>query len=164
MGGRSRLEATAEQRRGLEVLSRSANRGEADRARAVLSSLDGRSSAAIGRALRVRADTVRAWRSSFGGGGIEALRAKPRAGRPGEKGAVVLARAEAVLAVPGEVVWTLPRLQAEILRRTGESISISRLSRLLRQKGDMPGAGPGTRSGDGRTAMRSRAPASACGC
>ena len=162
MGGRSRLEATAEQRRGLEVLSRSANRGEADRARAVLSSLDGRSSAAIGRALRVRADTVRAWRSSFGGGGIEALRAKPRAGRPGEKGAVVLARAEAVLAVPGEVVWTLPRLQAEILRRTGESISISRLSRLLRQKGDMPG--PGTRSGAGRTAMRSRAPASACGC
>ena len=164
MGGRSRLEATAEQRRGLEVLSRSANRGEADRARAVLSSLDGRSSAAIGRALRVRADTVRAWRSSFGGGGIEALRAKPRAGRPGEKGAVVLARAEAVLAVPGEVVWTLPRLQAEILRRTGESISISRLSRLLRQKGDMPGAGPATRSGASRTAMRSRAPASACGC
>lgn len=161
MGGRSRLEATDGQRRALAALGRSGERGEADRARgAVLLSLDGRSSAWIGRALRVRADTVRAWRSLFARGGVEALRARPRTGRPGEQGAAALARAETILAEPGEVVWTLPRLRAEIARRAEVSISTSRLSRLLRQRGASPGAGRGTPSRDGRTAT----PSTARGC
>lgn len=162
MGGRSRVQATAEQRHALEALARSADRGEADRARAVLLSLDGHASAAIGRALQVRADTVRTWRSLFARGGVAALRARPRTGRPAAKGAAALACAEALLAEPGgDVVWTLPRLTAEIARRTGETVSTSRLSRLLRQKGATPGAGRGTRSRAGRMALRSRAPASA---
>jgi transposase len=162
MGGRSRVQATAEQRQALAGLARSAERGEADRARALLLSLDGHTSAAVGRALRVRADTVRTRRSLLARGGVAALRARPRTGRPGTKGATALACAEALLAGPGgDVVWTLPRLTAEIARRAGERISTPRLSRLLRQKGATPGAGPGTRSRAGRTGMRSRAPASA---
>ena len=163
MGGRSRLEATDGQRGALEALARSGARGEADRARAVLLSLDGQSSAAIGRALRVRADTVRAWRSSFASGGAEALRARPRPGRPGRQGTAALVCAEAILAEPGEVVWTLQRLKAEIARRAGVAISPSRLSRLLRRRGASPGAGPGTRSRDARTGTRSSAPASGSG-
>jgi transposase len=161
MGERSRLEATDEQRRALEGLARSGARGEADRARAALLSLDGQSSAAIGRVLRARADTVRAWRSSFARGGAQALRARPRPGRPGRRGAAALARAGAILAEPGEVVWTLPRPEAEITRQAGVAVSPSRLSRLLRRRGASPGAGPDTRSRDARTGTRSSA--SACG-
>jgi transposase len=163
MGGRSRVEATDERREALAALARSGARGEADRARAVLLSLDGQSSAAIGRALRVRADTVRAWRSSFASGGTEALGARPRPGRPGRRGTAALAWAATILAEPGEVVWTLPRLKAEIARRAGVAISLSQLSRLLRRRGASPGAGPGTPSRDARTGTRSSAPASASG-
>ena len=164
MGGQSRLEATDAQRRTLEQLARSAERGEADRARAVLLSLDGQSSAWIGQALRVRADTVRTWRSLFAKAGVEALRAKPRTGRPAKQGAAALACAQAILVEPGEVVWTLARLKAEIARRAAVTISPSRLSRLLRQKGALPGVVPGTRSRAGRTGRRSnaRVPASSC--
>jgi len=101
MGGCSRIRATGEERALLAVLARSGERGEADRARAVLLSLDGWSSAAIGRALRVRADTARAWRSAFARGGAEALRARPRPGRPGGQGIAALACAGAILADPG---------------------------------------------------------------
>lgn len=164
MGGHSRLEATDQQRAALEALARSGARGEADRARAVLLSLDGWSSAAIGRALRVRADTVRAWRGLVAGGGVAALRARSRPGRPGGQGMAALTCAERLLAEPGDVVWTLPRLKAEIARRAGVAISTSRLSRLLRRKGASPGEGPGTRSRDARTGTRSSAPASASDC
>ena len=40
--------------------------------------------------------------------------------------------------------WTLPRLAEEIEKRTGERISKSRLSVVLK-KGASPGAGPATR-------------------
>jgi len=40
--------------------------------------------------------------------------------------------------------WTLPRLQGEIERRTGVSISKSRLSVVMRKKGGSGGGGPGT--------------------
>jgi transposase len=158
------LTATDEQREALAALARSAERGEADRARAILLSLDGRSSAAIGEVLRVRADTVRAWRGLFAGGGVAALRARPRAGRPGLRGAQALACAAAILAEPGEVPWTLARLRAEVARRVGVSVSASRLSRLLRQRGASPGAGRGTRSRDARTGTPSSARACASGC
>jgi transposase len=151
------LEATEEQRRLLAALARSGERGEADRARGVPLSLDGRSSAAIGRASRVRADTVRAWRSAFAGGGAAALRAEPRPGRPDRRGAAALGCARAILAEPGETVWTLPRLEAEIARRAEVSISTSRLSRPLRRKGASPGAGRGPRSRAGRMPMPSSA-------
>jgi transposase len=164
MVGRSSLAASAEQVAALRELALSLVRGEADRARAVLLSLDGRSSAMIGRALRVRADTVRAWRCTFARGGAKALRARPRPGRPGGQGNAALACARAILTEPGEAVWTLPRLKAEIARRAEVSISTSRLSRLLRQRGASPGAAPGTPSRDARTGTPSSARACASGC
>ena len=161
MGGRARLEATQEQRAALAALARSSERGEADRARAVLLSLDGQSSAPIGSALQVRADTVRGWRGLFAQGGIAAMRARPRPGRPGSQGAMALECAAAILAEPGSVLWTLPRLKAEIARRDGVTISVSRLSRLLRQKGASPGAALATPSKPVRIGMRSNARACA---
>jgi transposase len=65
---------------------------------------------------------------------VQALRARPRTGRPGTKGEAALACASGILCEPGETLWTLPRLKAEIKRRCGVSISMSRLSILLRKK------------------------------
>ena len=65
MSGKSPLVASAEQRDGLKRLAVSANRAEADRARAILLSLSGWKSTAIGEVFGVREDTVRDWRSSF---------------------------------------------------------------------------------------------------
>jgi len=59
MSGKSPLAASAEQRDGLRRLAVSANRAEADRARAILLSLSGLKSAAIGEVCGVREDTVR---------------------------------------------------------------------------------------------------------
>jgi hypothetical protein len=57
MTGKSPLAASAEQRDGLKRLTVSANRAEADRARAILLSLSGWTSAAIGEVFGVREDT-----------------------------------------------------------------------------------------------------------
>ena len=51
--------ATVEQRRQLQALAGSKERGEADRARAILLTLEGWTSAEIGEAFAVREDTVR---------------------------------------------------------------------------------------------------------
>src|SRR6478609_9508852 len=73
MTGRSLLTATEQQRAALVVLAGSRDRGEADRARAVLLTLGGWTSPRI--AVRVREDTVRLWRSDFAGSSVEALKA-----------------------------------------------------------------------------------------
>ena len=65
MSGKSPLVASAEQRDGLKRLAVSANRAEADRARAILLSLAGWKSKAIGEVFGVREDTVRDWRLTF---------------------------------------------------------------------------------------------------
>ncbi len=75
MAGKSPLTATNEQRAALATLAGSRDRGEADRARAVLLTLTGWTSPRIAEAFGVREDTVRLWRSDFAGGGIEALKA-----------------------------------------------------------------------------------------
>ena len=75
MAGKSPLTATNEQRAALATLAGSRDRGEADRARAVLLTLAGWTSPRIAEAFGVREDTVRLWRSDFAGGGIEALKA-----------------------------------------------------------------------------------------
>src|SRR5580704_8639661 len=75
MAGKSPLTATDEQRAALATLAGSRDRGEADRARAVLLTLTGWTSPRIAAAFGVREDTVRLWRSDFAGGGIEALKA-----------------------------------------------------------------------------------------
>jgi transposase len=146
MAGRSRLTATAAQVAALEELARSDIRGEADRARAILLTLAGWTSAQIGAAFGATADSVRHWRNWFVTGGVDALRSTIAPGPSPEKGEAALAVARTVLSEPVEnrTNWTLPRLQAEITRRAGISISKSRLSILLREKGGSAGGDRGT--------------------
>ena len=147
MAGRSTLEATEQQRAELAELARSDVRGEADRARAILLTLSGWTGPEVAEAFGVTADSVRHWRQWFGEGGTEALRSTLAPGPSPDRGERALEVASAVLREPVEdrTNWTLPRLCAEIERQTGTSISRSRLSVLLRQKGGSAGAGRGTR-------------------
>ena len=82
MGGKSPVAASDEQRVALTALAGSRDRGEADRARAVLLTLSGWSSPQIAEAFGVREDTVRLWRSVFGRGGVDALKASIAPGLP----------------------------------------------------------------------------------
>ena len=72
MAGKSAVKASEQQRTALEAWAAARERGEADRARAVLLTLNGWTSARIAEAFGVREDTVRLWRSDFMRGGIEA--------------------------------------------------------------------------------------------
>jgi transposase len=147
MAGRCRLTATTEQAAEPRVLARSPNRGEADRARALLWSLEGESSAAIGGRLGVRPDRVRKWRQAFAKGGAAALRSRPRPGRPGARGRRALAAATALLDAPAPegIVWTLPRLAVAVGREVAAPVSAGYLGWLLRRKGASAGAGRATR-------------------
>ena len=147
MAGKSPIVATEDQRRALMALSRSRERGEADRARAILLTLSGWTSGQIAEAFGVREDTVRVWRSTFMTGGIEALKTAVAPGPAPVKAERALAVAEEVLSRPvgDRPNWTLPRLADEIERRAGLRISPSRLSVVLRQKGISAGDGPATR-------------------
>ena len=75
MAGTSPITASDEQRAALAALAGSRDRGEADRARAVLLTLAGWTSPKIAEAFGVREDTVRLWRSDFTAGGVAALEA-----------------------------------------------------------------------------------------
>lgn len=144
MSGRSPLSATSAQQVELRSLARSDVRGEADRARAILLTLTGWTSGQVAEAFGVTADSVRHWRQWFADGGVDALRSTLAPGPSPAKGEQALAVATALLREPVEnrPNWTLPRLQAEIERQTGLSISKSRLSILLREKGGSAGAAP----------------------
>jgi transposase len=146
MAMRSRLVVSEDQVADLRALSRSERRDEADRARAILLSLEGWTSEEIGAAFGVTADSVRHWRNWFTTGGVEGLRAAVVPGPSGERGLRALSIAAAILSEPvqNRPNWTIPRLQAEIERRGGPPISKSRLSILLREKGGSAGGGPGT--------------------
>src|SRR3954468_8055940 len=143
MAGKSPVRADAEQRSALVALSHSRDRGEADRARAILLTLSGWTSGQIAQAFGVREDTVRFWRGAFMRGGLEALKTSFSPGPPHVK-------AERALAVPEEVLsgpvadrpnCALPRWADEIetrsgvrISRAGGRISRSRLSVVLRKK------------------------------
>src|SRR5215212_8960731 len=100
MGGRGELAVDEAGRAELEHLGRSAARREADRARAVLWSLDGETSVTIAARLGVRAEQVRRWRSAVRSGGVAALRARPRPGRAPREREAALAVARDVPATP----------------------------------------------------------------
>src|SRR4051794_3123520 len=138
MAGKSPVTGDEEQRLALNALSRSRDRGEADRARAILLALAGWTSGQIAEAFGVREDTVRFWRSAFMTGGIEALKTAVAPGPAPVKAERALAVAEEVLSGPvaDRPNWTLPRLADEIEMRAGVRISPSRLSVVLRKKGD----------------------------
>ena len=76
MAGKSPVTASEPQRAALLALSVSPERGEADRARAMLLTLAGWTSPKIAEAFGVREDTVGFWRGAFLAGGVEALKAR----------------------------------------------------------------------------------------
>src|SRR5258707_15402229 len=80
MAGKSPLKASAEQKLGLETLAASRDRGEADRARAVLLTLAGWTSRRIAEAFAVREETVPLWRSNFFRRRFEKLKANIKPG------------------------------------------------------------------------------------
>ena len=141
MAGKSPLSASDEQRAGLAALAGSRDRGEADRARAVLLTLAGWTSPQIAEAFCVREDTVRLWRSDFAGGGVEALKATVAPGPTPVKSAAALRVAVPLLEEPvaDRRNWTIPRLRAEIEAREGIRISRSQLSKALRKKSSVGG-------------------------
>jgi transposase len=146
MTGKSPLSATKEQRAELARLAGSRDRGEADRARAVLLTASGWTSGRIAEAFSVREDTVRLWRGDFMRGGVDALKATVAPGPAPAKSEAALRVAMPLLAEPvaDRPNWTIPRLRAEIEAREGVRISRSQLSKALRKK-TSAGAAPGTR-------------------
>jgi len=146
MGGKSPIVASQEQRVALAALAGSRDRGEADRARAVLLTLSGWSSPRIAEAFGVREDTVRLWRSDFGRGGVDTIKASIAPGPPPVKSATALRVVTPLLEEPvaDRPNWTIARLRAEIEAREGVRISRSQLSKALRKKSSA-GGGPGTR-------------------
>ncbi len=146
MAGKSPVTASEQQRAALAELSGSRERGEADRARAVLLTLAGWTSPMIAEAFSVREDTVRLWRSDFARGGVEALKATIAPGPPPLKSEAALRVVTPLLEEPvaDRPNWTIPRLRAEIEAREGVRISRSQLSKALRKK-SFVGGGPGTR-------------------
>src|ERR1044072_1850134 len=145
MAGKSPVTVDEEQRQGLITLSHSRDRGEADRARAILLTLSGSTSAQIAQAFGVREDTVRFWRGAFMTGGLEALEKSIAPGPAPVKAERALVVAEEVLSCPvaDRPNWTLPRLADEIETRAGVRISRSRLSVVLRKKIPWGGRQPG---------------------
>jgi transposase len=146
MVGKSPVKASDEQRTALESLAASRDRGEADRARALLLTLKDWTSARIAEAFGVREDTVRLWRGDFMRGGIEALKASVAPGPEPVKTKAALRVLAPLLEAPvaNRPNWTIPRLMAEIEKREGVRIGRSQLSKVLRQKGATAGAGRGT--------------------
>ena len=141
MAGQSPLSATEEQRTALTALAGSRDRGEADRARAVLLTLAGWTSPRIAEAFGVREDTVRLWRSDFMRDGVAALQASVAPGPAPVKSEAALRVVMPLLeaAVADRPNWTIPRLRAEVEARAGVHISRSQLSKALRKKSSAGG-------------------------
>jgi transposase len=146
MAGKSPVTASDEQRAALEALAASKDRGEADRARAILLTLKGWTSTRIAEVFCVREDTVRFWRGDFARGGVEAMKASVYAGPPPVKTEAALRVCVPLLEAPvaNRPNWTIPRLIAEVKRVERVDIGPSQLSKALRKKTSGGGA-PGTR-------------------
>ena len=97
MAGRSKIRADGDERAALRLLARSGHRAEADRARAILLTLEGREAAGIAAALGVHVSTVREWRGLFAEGGTASLQRRKPPGRPSRIGIAATALAEAIL-------------------------------------------------------------------
>ena len=146
MAGKSPVRASEEQRAQLEGLGQSRDRGEADRARAILLTLDGWTSVRIAEVFRVREDTVRFWRGDFARGGVDTLRASVAPGLPALKTEAALRVVTPLLEAPvaDRPNWTIPRLIEEVKRQERVSVSRSTMSKALRKK-TSAGGGPDTR-------------------
>ena len=116
MSGKSPVSASEDQRAALMAQAGSRDRGEADRARAILLTLSGWTSPRIAEAFGVREDTVRLWRSDFMRGGVAALKATVAPGPAPVKSEAALRVVVPLLEAPvaDRPNWTIPRLSAEI--------------------------------------------------
>jgi len=157
MPGKSKLTADGAEQAVLRDLSKSEHRGEADRARAILLTLEGRRAEEIAAVLGVHSSTVRNWRGYFAHGGVAGLRRRPRPGQQAKIGPHAGAIAAAILDedTRHNGGWTLVRLCAEIAHRGGPAISPRWLSHQLRQRG-LPSGGRATPSKGARTQRQSR--------
>jgi transposase-like protein len=151
MPGRSTITADEEGRTALRALARSARRGEADRARAILLTLAGQRAATIAAGLGVHVSTVREWRGLFRHGGVAALRHRPAA-RTGSARRPWPWRRQSwprmsIMTAAGPCHGCGPRLSAVAGRRErrgGPAIGEAWLSVQLRRK-TIAGAGHATR-------------------
>src|SRR5271155_1795052 len=100
MVGPPRVASTADQLQELQDLARSDRRDEADRARAVVLSINGWTSGQIARAFGVTPDSVRRWRGWFAEAGVDGLRASDRRGRESVKSVAAAGVAASVLTAP----------------------------------------------------------------
>jgi transposase len=157
MPGTSKLTADAAEQAALRALLKSEQRGEADRARAILLTLEGRRAGEIAAVLGVHVSTVRNWRGYFAYGGVAGLRRRPRPGRQSVIGPHAGAIAAAILThdTRHDGGWTLGRLCIEIARRGGPAISPRWLSHQLRQRG-LPSVAHAIPSKGARMQRRSR--------
>src|SRR6476469_5785691 len=136
MPGKSMLTADAAEQATLRALSKSEQRDEADRARAILLTLEGRRAEEIATVLGVHISTVRKWRGYFAHGGVAGLRRRPRPGQQAKIGphAGAIAAASMNEDTRHDGGGTLPRLCVEIARRGGPAISPRWLAHQLRQR------------------------------
>jgi transposase len=157
MSGKSPVSASEDQRSALAALAGSRDRGEADRARAILLTLSGWTSPRIAEAFSVREDTVRLWRSDFSRGGIDTLKASVAPGPSPVKSETALRVVTPLLEEPvaNRPNWTIARLRAEIETREGVRISRSQLSKALRKKVPLPAAAAHTEGAASRQRGRS---------
>jgi transposase len=169
MPGKSTLTADAAERAALRALSKSEDRGEADRARAILLTLEGRKAEEIAAVLGVhistvrnRRGTVRNWRGYFAHGRVAGLRRRPKPGQQAKIGPHAAAIAAMILDddTRHDGGWTLPRLCAEIARRGGPAISPCWLAHQLRQRG-LSSVARATRSKGARMQQQSKPAVSA---
>src|SRR3954465_5914527 len=162
MAGKSTLTADAPEQAALPALSKSGQRGEAGRARAILLTLEGRRAGEIAAVLGVHISTVRNWRGYFVPGGVAGLRRRPRPGGQAKIGPHAGAIAAAILDddTRHDGGWTLSRLCAEVARRGGPAISPRWLSHQLRQRG-LPSVARATPSKGARIQKRSKRAVSA---
>src|SRR4051812_1829525 len=124
MPGKSKLTADAAEQAVLRDLSKSEHRGEADRARAILLTLEGRRAEEIATVLGVHLSTVRNWRGYFAHGEVARLRRHQRPGQQAKIGPHAGAIAAAILDedTRHDGGWTLgacaPRLPGAAGRRS----------------------------------------------
>jgi len=146
MAGKSPVRVSEAQGLALQLLAQSADRREADRARAILLTLKGLTSADIAEVFGVREDMVRFWRSELMRGGVEALKASRAPGAPPVKSEAALRVVTPLLDAPvaDRPNWTIPRLIEEVRRKERVTVSRSTMSKALRKKNSGSG-GRGTR-------------------
>lgn len=134
MGRAWKIPVSKAQQRELEALAASKDRREADRARIILWTNEGKTSDEIAALLERNSSRIRHTRTDFRRGGVEALRTHPLPGRP----AKLAIAAQPVIAMalaepPAQRRWTIARLRAEIKRRTGQQISDSWVRKLVKR-------------------------------